>query len=166
MTSSSPGNSPPSSSSGGRPKIRFVGVWDTVASVIVPRPDRQYWPSLEELAFTLHNPSVKTFRQAMSIDELRAKAKQAAAELGRMLLGPAERELGLVAEVEAPDGETVVLVARHAVVASTGTLALAPVLAAAGALVGEGGVGETVADHNVAGGQCRHVHRLHAAPLM
>ena len=53
------------------PTIHFVGVWDTVASVIVPRPDRLYWPSLEELAFTLHNPSVKTFRQAISIDERR-----------------------------------------------------------------------------------------------
>jgi uncharacterized protein (DUF2235 family) len=53
------------------PTIRFVGVWDTVASVIVPRPDRFYWPSLEELAFTLQNPSVKTFRQAVSIDERR-----------------------------------------------------------------------------------------------
>jgi uncharacterized protein (DUF2235 family) len=53
------------------PTIRFVGVWDTVASVIVPRPDRFYWPSLEELAFTLENPSVKTFRQAISIDERR-----------------------------------------------------------------------------------------------
>lgn len=54
------------------PLIRFVGVWDTVASVIVPRPDRFYLPSLEELAFTLGNPSVQTFRQAMSIDERRA----------------------------------------------------------------------------------------------
>jgi uncharacterized protein (DUF2235 family) len=53
------------------PTVRFVGVWDTVASVIVPRPDRFYFPSLEELAFTLHNPSVRTFRQAISIDERR-----------------------------------------------------------------------------------------------
>ena len=53
------------------PTIHFVGVWDTVASVIVPRPDRLYWPSLEELAFTLENPSVRTFRQAISIDERR-----------------------------------------------------------------------------------------------
>jgi uncharacterized protein (DUF2235 family) len=53
------------------PTIRFVGVWDTVASVIVPRADRLYWPSLEELAYTLHNPSVQTFRQAISIDERR-----------------------------------------------------------------------------------------------
>ena len=54
------------------PTIRFVGVWDTIASVIVPRPDRLYWPSLEELAWTLENPSVQTFRQAISIDERRS----------------------------------------------------------------------------------------------
>ena len=53
------------------PTIKFVGVWDTVASVIVPRADRLYWPSLEELAFTLQNPSVQMFRQAISIDERR-----------------------------------------------------------------------------------------------
>ena len=54
------------------PTIRFVGVWDTVASVIVPRADRFYWPSLEYLAFTRWNPSVRTFRQAVSIDERRS----------------------------------------------------------------------------------------------
>jgi uncharacterized protein (DUF2235 family) len=53
------------------PTIQFVGVWDTVASVIVPRPDKFYWPSLEELAFTIENPSVRIFRQAISIDERR-----------------------------------------------------------------------------------------------
>lgn len=54
------------------PVVRFVGVWDTVASVIVPRADRFLaWPSLEELAFTIANPSVQTFRQAISIDERR-----------------------------------------------------------------------------------------------
>jgi uncharacterized protein (DUF2235 family) len=53
------------------PTVHFVGVWDTVASVIVPRPDRLYLPSFEELAFTLRNPSVQTFRQAISIDERR-----------------------------------------------------------------------------------------------
>ena len=37
----------------------------------MPRPDRFYWPSLEELAWTLQNPSVQTFRQAISIDERR-----------------------------------------------------------------------------------------------
>ncbi|MDA9394898.1 hypothetical protein WN73_30760 [Bradyrhizobium sp. CCBAU 45394] len=54
------------------PTIHFIGVWDTVASVIVPRPDRLYWPSFEELAFTLRNPSVKIFRQAIAIDERRS----------------------------------------------------------------------------------------------
>lgn len=53
------------------PTIHFIGVWDTVASVFVPRPDRFYLPSLQELAFTLQNPSVKIFRQAISIDERR-----------------------------------------------------------------------------------------------
>ncbi|MGA7994962.1 MAG: DUF2235 domain-containing protein [Bradyrhizobium sp.] len=53
------------------PTIKFVGVWDTVASVIVPRPDRLYLPSLLQLAFTQQNPSVRIFRQAIAIDERR-----------------------------------------------------------------------------------------------
>lgn len=52
-------------------QVRFVGVWDTVASVIVPRPDRLYVPSLETLPYTKQNPSVQIFRQACSIDERR-----------------------------------------------------------------------------------------------
>ncbi len=51
--------------------MKFLGVWDTVASVIVPRPDRLYWPSLETLPYTLQNPSVEVFRQAAAIDEFR-----------------------------------------------------------------------------------------------
>jgi uncharacterized protein (DUF2235 family) len=53
------------------PTIKFVGVWDTVASVIVPRPDRFYAFSLQKLAYTQYNPSVKVFRQAIAIDERR-----------------------------------------------------------------------------------------------
>ena len=53
------------------PTIKFVGVWDTVASVIVPRPDRFYWPSLQVLGFVHRNPSIEIFRQAISIDEKR-----------------------------------------------------------------------------------------------
>src|SRR6187401_2441791 len=53
------------------PTIRFVGVWDTVASVIVPRPDRLYMPSLLTLAYVRHNPSFEIFRQAIAIDEKR-----------------------------------------------------------------------------------------------
>jgi len=51
--------------------IKFIGVWDTVASVIVPRPDRFYLPSLQTLPYTQKNPSVEIFRQAMAIDERR-----------------------------------------------------------------------------------------------
>ena len=50
--------------------IEFIGVWDTVASVIVPRKDK-FWPDLQTLVYTRTNPSVKKFRQAMSIDERR-----------------------------------------------------------------------------------------------
>ncbi len=53
------------------PTIKFLGVWDTVASVIVPRPDRFYTFSLQTLPYTQHNPSVKVFRQAIAIDERR-----------------------------------------------------------------------------------------------
>ena len=54
------------------PTIHFIGVWDTVASVIVPRRDVFFLVfSLEELAFTLRNPSVNIFRQAIAIDERR-----------------------------------------------------------------------------------------------
>jgi uncharacterized protein (DUF2235 family) len=45
-------------------------VWDTVASVIVPRKDK-FWPDLQTLVYTRTNPSVKKFRQAISIDERR-----------------------------------------------------------------------------------------------
>ena len=56
---------------GGKPvPIEFIGVWDTVASVIVPRLE-QLSLSLQTLRFTRTNPSVKTFRQAMAIDERR-----------------------------------------------------------------------------------------------
>jgi uncharacterized protein (DUF2235 family) len=56
---------------GGKPiVIEFVGVWDTVASVIVPRLE-QLSLSLQTLRFTRTNPSVRIFRQAMAIDERR-----------------------------------------------------------------------------------------------
>ena len=51
--------------------IKFIGVWDTVSSVIVPRPDRMYVPSLEELPYTRTNSCVEVFRQATAIDERR-----------------------------------------------------------------------------------------------
>jgi uncharacterized protein (DUF2235 family) len=51
-------------------EIEFIGVWDTVASVIVPRQDN-FLLDLQMLRFTRTNNSVKKFRQAMSIDERR-----------------------------------------------------------------------------------------------
>lgn len=53
------------------PPIHFIGVWDTVASVIVPRADRAWIPSLETLPYTRTNPSVGIFRHALALDERR-----------------------------------------------------------------------------------------------
>jgi uncharacterized protein (DUF2235 family) len=51
-------------------RIEFIGVWDTVASVIVPRDDRLLL-DMQTLRFTRTNSSVKIFRQAIAIDERR-----------------------------------------------------------------------------------------------
>jgi uncharacterized protein (DUF2235 family) len=52
--------------------IDFIGVWDTVASMIVPRWDRGIpIPTLQMLPYTRTNPSVKVFRQAKALDERR-----------------------------------------------------------------------------------------------
>jgi len=54
-----------------RPSIEFMGCWDTVSSIIVPRADRLYLPSMIELPHVSENTSVKAFRHAMAIDERR-----------------------------------------------------------------------------------------------
>jgi len=51
-------------------RIKFLGVWDTVASVLVPRRDRLV-PQLLTLPHTRRNPSVEVFRHAIAIDERR-----------------------------------------------------------------------------------------------
>ena len=51
--------------------IHFMGVWDTVASVLVPRPDRLYLPSMQFLPYTKQNSRVSIFRHALAIDERR-----------------------------------------------------------------------------------------------
>ena len=51
--------------------IHFVGVWDTVASVIVPGRLPFSKLHLEELPYTTSNPAVATFRHALAIDEFR-----------------------------------------------------------------------------------------------
>ena len=53
-----------------RVTIKFIGVWDSVASVLVPRPDRLLL-DFQMLRFTRTNPGVEIFRQAISIDERR-----------------------------------------------------------------------------------------------
>lgn len=56
---------------GTRPvRIEFMGVWDTVASVIVPRAGT-FLPAIQTLRYTRRNRSVKAFRQAIAIDEKR-----------------------------------------------------------------------------------------------
>ncbi len=50
--------------------IKFIGAWDTVSSVLVPRLDRLV-PMMQTLPYTRTNPSVEVFRHAMSIDERR-----------------------------------------------------------------------------------------------
>ncbi|MEP3050840.1 MAG: DUF2235 domain-containing protein [Erythrobacter sp.] len=53
-----------------RAAIHFMGVWDTVASVIVPHWDRMQL-LLEHLPHTARNPSVGVVRHALAIDEKR-----------------------------------------------------------------------------------------------
>ena len=57
------------------PPIRFLGLWDTVSSIIVPRRDRFYLPSLRQLPYTQKNPSVQTVRHALAVDEKRRMFK-------------------------------------------------------------------------------------------
>jgi uncharacterized protein (DUF2235 family) len=51
--------------------IRFLGLWDTVSSVIVPRHFPFIRFRLEELPFTSENPAVQVVRHAIAIDEFR-----------------------------------------------------------------------------------------------
>lgn len=55
-----------------RATIEFMGCWDTVGSVIIPRFDRFYAPfSLENPPHVNENSAVKVFRHALAIDERR-----------------------------------------------------------------------------------------------
>ncbi|MGB0906388.1 MAG: DUF2235 domain-containing protein [Maricaulaceae bacterium] len=53
--------------------IEFMGLWDTVSSVLVPNPKKFFIPPLtKEYPPHIHNnPAVKAFRQAAAIDERR-----------------------------------------------------------------------------------------------
>ena len=52
-----------------RPAIRFLGLFDTVASVI---ESGRFGPRLRSHAFTAGNPSVRTVRHAVALDERRS----------------------------------------------------------------------------------------------
>jgi uncharacterized protein (DUF2235 family) len=51
------------------PPIKFMGVWDTVNSVMVPNGLNRFCQL--KLPYSLQNPSIETVRQALSIDEKR-----------------------------------------------------------------------------------------------
>ena len=53
--------------------IEFIGVWDTVSSILIPNYKNLFFPPMkrEILPHTSSNPAVKAFRQAASIDERR-----------------------------------------------------------------------------------------------
>ncbi|MCU7811396.1 MAG: DUF2235 domain-containing protein [Candidatus Thiodiazotropha sp. (ex Notomyrtea botanica)] len=51
--------------------IKYLGVWDTVSSVLVPRADLLVGIHQQTLPYTKTNPSVEVLRQAIAIDEKR-----------------------------------------------------------------------------------------------
>ncbi len=57
-------------SGGRRATIHFLGLWDTVSSILVPRPERII-PTLQTLPYTRRNPSVRIVRHAVALDERR-----------------------------------------------------------------------------------------------
>ncbi|MBX2881934.1 MAG: DUF2235 domain-containing protein [Granulosicoccus sp.] len=54
-----------------RAEIAFMGMWDTVSSIIAPRPDMFLHITFHNLPHTRKNPAVKVVRQAAAIDEKR-----------------------------------------------------------------------------------------------
>ena len=53
-------------------RIRFLGLWDTVSSVLIPNPHGLFPPLIREtLPHTRSNPAVRTVRHALAIDERR-----------------------------------------------------------------------------------------------
>lgn len=73
--------------------IKFVGCWDTVGSVIIPRSDRFYLPSLQKLPFIDKNSSVEVFRQAMAIDERRRMFRLVVWKKNQKFISPQKENL-------------------------------------------------------------------------
>ncbi|HEX8443461.1 MAG TPA: DUF2235 domain-containing protein [Allosphingosinicella sp.] len=80
---------------GRRVPIHFMGVWDTVASVLVPRARFPWVPKQQHLPYTKQNPSVRTFRQACAIDERRRMFRLYNWRLDQKLAPDAWPEAGL-----------------------------------------------------------------------
>lgn len=53
-----------------RIEVHFMGLWDTVSSIITPRRSSIFW-SLQDLPHTSANPVVRTVRLASAVDEHR-----------------------------------------------------------------------------------------------
>ncbi|MEM7424967.1 MAG: DUF2235 domain-containing protein [Pseudomonadota bacterium] len=67
-----------------RARIKFMGCWDTVGSVIVPRFDRPLMPlSFETPPLVRRNSAVEVFRHALAIDEHRSMFRVAEWEEGQ-----------------------------------------------------------------------------------
>lgn len=54
-----------------RVPIHFMGMWDTVSSILVPNPGANTYFTRHNLPFTEFNPAVKNVRHAAAIDERR-----------------------------------------------------------------------------------------------
>lgn len=54
-----------------RVEIHFMGLWDTVSSIITPRRDLFFHWTLQDLPHTARNPAVRTVRLAAAVDEKR-----------------------------------------------------------------------------------------------
>jgi len=65
--------------------IKFVGVWDTVSSILVPRRYGIFtFPVQQTLPHTASNPAVEIFRQAISIDETKSMFRLNKWKLGQV----------------------------------------------------------------------------------
>ncbi|MCU7845606.1 MAG: DUF2235 domain-containing protein [Candidatus Thiodiazotropha sp. (ex Monitilora ramsayi)] len=51
--------------------IKYLGVWDTVSSVLIPRPDLLVGIRQQTLPYTKTNPSIEVVRHALALDERR-----------------------------------------------------------------------------------------------
>lgn len=84
-----------------KPRIHFLGLWDSVASVLVPRPDRFWIPSLETLPYTRKNPSVAIVRHALALDERRRMFRVAPWDMPQTHLpNPFDHDAGVPQNIE------------------------------------------------------------------